>query len=310
MLKHSQTYTFIVSDQVNEKRLDLFIVEKFFTTSRSMIQDLIKLGNVTVNGKVIRKTGAALMAKDTVIMRVPAQEQKAPVATTIVDSLGVSIVYQSPEFAIIEKPVGLVTHAPSTKSKEVSLCDWLIARFADIKAVGYLDRPGIVHRLDKDTSGLMIVPLTAAAHATFSDMFKERHIHKTYTVLVVGHPDREGVINFPIARDSAVRNKMTHVVGGRESETRYKVMEYFENHSLMHAYPVTGRTHQIRVHFSTIGHALIGDTMYGTASPIMGRHALHASKLEFEFSGQKYTFESNLPQDFVDALAKLKPYKF
>ena len=312
MPKHSQVYTFSYNapsgDQGEQKRLDLFLTNKFPDSSRSLLQQLIKEGHVQINNKTVRKTGTAVEVGDAIIVKVPAQEEKVVATAAVVQSLGVTLVYQTEAFAIVEKPAGLVTHAPHIQSKEISLCDWVVATFNTLEAVGYLDRPGIVHRLDKETSGLMIIPLTAVAHAKFSAMFKDREIHKTYTALVVGHPDKKGVINFPIARDQVVRNKMAHVAGGRDSETSYEVQEYYEKNSLVHAYPVTGRTHQIRVHFSVSGYPLVGDKLYGIASHLLSRQALHASKLEFVFEGKQYSFESVLPKDFLECLKKLKPF--
>ena len=141
-------------------------------------------------------------------------------------------------------------------------------------------------------------------------MFKNREIHKTYTCIVNGHPEKEGTINFPIGRDPRIRNKMTHRREGRASETHYKIIEYFEDTTLVQAEPVTGRTHQIRVHFTGIGHCLLGDTMYGKGSKFIKRQALHATKLDFIFKDKHYHFESPLPEDFIKALSlveKIKP---
>ena len=215
--------------------------------------------------------------------------------------------HEDPDFYIIEKPAGLMVHRPSTSSVELTLIDWLVHQVPEIINIGHPERPGIVHRLDKNTTGLLIVPRTSRAHMLFSDLFKNRDIKKTYLAVVRGHPEKEGTIELPIGRDPITRNKMTvNGIEAREAVTRYKVLTYFENAALVEIYPVTGRTHQIRVHFKAIGHPLLGDQLYGTRSPLIKRHALHATQLTFDFKGKPYTFTSTPPQDFELLLSKLK----
>lgn len=214
---------------------------------------------------------------------------------------------------VVNKPSNLVVHPPRVTSKDVTLIDWLVHTFNELEQVGYADRPGIVHRLDKNTSGLMLVARNNCAHALLCDMFKKRTIQKTYLALVTGHPDKEGTIDFAIMRHQTKRNTMMHVRPGshtngkvREACTHYRVLEYFDDCSLVQIKPITGRTHQIRVHFAALGHALVGDYVYGKKSKTIKRQALHAYKLSFKFNGKQYEFCQNPPEDFQNFLEILR----
>ena len=187
-----------------------------------------------------------------------------------------------------------------------------------MQGVGLTDRPGIVHRLDKDTTGILLLARNNPTHAVLCGMFKDRAMHKTYLALVHGHPPKEGAIELAIARDPHNRKKMTHVdltdlkrvalisTTKREALTHYRVLEYFENSALVEVKPVTGRTHQIRVHFAALGHPLIGDYVYGIKSKEIGRQALHAHRLLFEYEGKEYQFESPLPHDITTLIEKFR----
>ena len=183
-----------------------------------------------------------------------------------------------------------------------------MVHFKEISKVGESERPGIVHRLDKNTSGIMIIPRKDYVHAIFSEMFKDRKIKKTYLAIVEGHPDPKGTIDLPISRHPTEKIKMSHLnPAGKDSTTNYSVLEYFEKCSLVELKPTTGRTHQIRVHMAAIGHPLLGDSTYGKESYMIGRHALHANKLEFEYNKELFSFSCDeQPEDFKNALEKLR----
>ena len=312
ILNNSEThYRFVVPPDTQPVRLDTFITQQLPDYSRSFIQKLIRGEHITVNEKSV-KSSAIIKPTDIILVLIPPAEppytiDPTPEVKEALKKLPIKIVHANPDFYIIEKPAGLMVHRPSTASADLTLVDWLVHQVPEIINIGHPERPGIVHRLDKNTTGLLIVPRTSRAHMRFGDLFKNRNIKKTYLAVVKGHPEKEGAIELAIGRDPITRNKMTiNGIEAREAITRYKVLTYFENAALVEIYPATGRTHQIRVHFKAIGHPLLGDQLYGTKSLHIKRHALHATQLTFDFNGQSYTFTSNPPQDFELLLSKLK----
>ncbi len=306
---HGSSHAFMVEPAQAGFRLDVFLTEQFAGYSRSFLKKVIEDGLVTVRDVPVKKPGAILKVGDQVVVTFPAEVKAVELSGATVAHLGVTVVHQEADFAIINKPAGLIVHAAHSKNTELTLVEWVKATFSSIKTVGYDDRPGIVHRLDKETSGLMVIPLTQPAFAAFSDFFKNRTIKKTYLAVVKGHPQKEGSMSHEISRHPTVRNKMTTQGAGRESHTDYTVLEYFEETALVEVRPQTGRTHQIRVHFNAIGHALIGDMVYGSRSFLIGRQALHAHKLNFTYQGRSYAFVQDAPDDFqalLEALPKMK----
>lgn len=289
------------------QRLDILLTIIFPQYSRSFFKNLISDGHVTLNGKLITKSGYLTKVADQLEVEFPVFNSDNVIK--ILPELDVKIIFEHADFLIISKPAGLVVHAPTTNYTGVTLVDWLKAYFKEISTIGSQDRPGIVHRLDMQTSGLMIVPRNNQAHAIFTDMFKNRQIHKTYLALVEGHPAQKGQIDYHIVRHPSARNKMTHVKNtdlnqnwakkARTAQTYYEVVKYFDTYSLVSLNPITGRTHQIRVHMAALGHVLIGDTVYGykNKNQLTSRHALHAYKLEFIYQNQTYSFTSELPAD-------------
>ncbi|MGE0009418.1 MAG: RluA family pseudouridine synthase [Candidatus Babeliales bacterium] len=295
-LEHSPTKTIVVGEQEVGKRIDAALCQLLPEFSRTYFQELIERNAIMVHGKKISKS-YRVKPDDVITISFP---PSTPLFTTkvIPDNLGVEVLFENEHFLIVYKPAGLIVHAPHLTTPEVTLVDWLVKRYEHIKDLGFDNRPGIVHRLDKDTSGIIILAKTLHAHNEFARLFRERGVHKTYYALVQGHPERTGSINFPIARDERVRNRMTHRdPQGRAALTHYEVETYFKNTSLVKAFPVSGRTHQIRVHFAAIGHPIVGDALYGQPSKEIKRQALHAYKLSFEFDGVPYNFEKNIPAD-------------
>lgn len=301
-IKQASTFSIIVSEEHNGIRIDKFITLQFSQYSRSFLQKLFQQNLVTVHQTKTVKSSYVLKTGDQIFIQFPS-EPDTTVKKGIPSTLHVAIIAKHDDFLIIDKPFGLVVHAPNKNYSEVTLSDWVVDAHEEIAHVGMIDRPGIVHRLDKDTSGLMIIPRTNHAHATMTDMFKQRKIHKTYLAIVLGHPPANGTINFFIGRHPTVRNKMHHFtnttkrMNSRDAVTHFKVLNYFKDYSLVEIKPITGRTHQIRVHFAALGFPLLADALYGKTSKLLKRHALHAHKLEFEFDSQKYEFKSPLPED-------------
>ncbi len=306
----SDSHHFLVSPDNHLQRLDLFLQQVLPEYSRSFFQKLIEDGHVTCNNQVVSKPSHKLKQGDSIICSIPRIDfarSAAAIAPELVQDLAVQVVAQEPDFLIINKPAGLVVHKPAHTSTQVTLVDWLMASYPTLQAVGETERPGIVHRLDMQTSGLMIIPRTIAAHATFTHMFKERLIKKTYLAIVQGHPPAQATIDYAISRHPTERTKMTHSRShGRAASTDFQVIDYFKDAALVKAFPKTGRTHQIRVHCAAWGHPIIGDTVYGKKSPLIARQALHAAELDFEYNNKKYHFEADLPEDMKMAIDILR----
>lgn len=296
----------------NSNRVDYYLAQKIPDYSRSFMQRLIEKQLVQVNNSPVKKSGHRIAPNDHVAVTIPNHHPfGVPRELTInYTALGVTIIHEEPDFLIISKPAGLITHTPQKGSPEITLVDWLLHYYADIKTVGDLDRPGIVHRLDKNTSGLLIIPKNPRAHMIFGNLFRDRHIHKTYHALVLGAPEPTGTIDLSIKRHPHERHKMTHSwpedIFSRKACTHYHVLEYFKEYAYIEARPITGRTHQIRVHCAAINHPIMGDTVYGTKNPLIARHALHAHSISFEFDNRSYHFTAPLPDDFTQALQALR----
>ena len=245
------------------QRIDLFLAGHH-GQSRTYFQELIALKHVFVNDSPVKKPSLLLKQGDTVAVHFPTLEE-IKALKTLDPGLKIEIVFEHEDFLVINKPAHLSVHAPSQHTNEGSLVDWLLSRFQELENVGSQERPGIVHRLDKDTSGLLLVARNRIAHELLSDMFKQRQVKKTYHAVVKGHPEETAAIDFPIARDTVHRIKMTHKsVVGRDAATEYKVLRYFKEASLLELSPLTGRTHQLRVHCAALGYPIIGDRLYGT----------------------------------------------
>ena len=288
-----------VSDQDVSKRLDLFLAQSFVLYSRSFFKRLIDDGAVLINMRA-SKSGYILRAGDRVQITFPELPKPGLSLDAFDKRFAVTLVAQEPDFLIICKPAGLMVHKPAKLSKDVTLVDWLLASYADLKHVGIEDRPGIIHRLDKDTSGLLIIPRTNEAFGLFGTLFRSRKIDKIYWAVVKGHPDKSGVIDFPIGRDPVHKCRMIHMPGSgpsREALTSFQVLNYYQEYSLVEVRLVTGRTHQIRVHFAAIGHPVLGDVVYGVKSPLIDRQALHAKKIAFCYKDKLYEFDFPIATD-------------
>jgi 23S rRNA pseudouridine1911/1915/1917 synthase len=222
------------------------------------------------------------------------------------ESIPLNIVFEDNDLMVVDKPAGLTVH-PAPGHPTGTLANAILAYLGGTPEGSEWWRPGIVHRLDKDTSGLIIVAKNAFAHAKLSEQFKSRSVVKKYLTLVKGEiQPEEGIIEAAIGRDIRNRKRMAVVVNGkgREAKTKYRVLEYINGHSLLEIKPETGRTHQIRVHLAAIGYPVIGDAVYGIQSPNLKRQFLHAALLGFRLpsSGEYVEFRSALPEDLKNEL--------
>jgi len=301
LIPETVRHDFQVTDA--ESRLDHYLAGLDTGLTRSQLQRLITEGEVLVNGSPA-KPSQKVRVGDQVILSVPPPRPTSLLAQDI----PVNVVYQDQELVVIDKPPGLAVH-PGPGHPDSTLVNALLAMCPDIEGIGGEIRPGIVHRLDKDTSGLMMVAKTHQAHTNLSAQIKDRQVTKGYLALVEGIPNpSQGKVDAPVGRHPRRRTHMAVVVGGREARTGYKVRENFKEHSLLELYLETGRTHQIRVHMAYIGHPLVGDTTYGHASPLVDRHFLHAFHLGFKHpvSGEPLEFQIGLPADLTPALEALR----
>ena len=286
------------------ERVDAFIARRLPEFSRSQAKRLIDAGLVTLDGRAA-KPSDKVTAGVRVRVDVPPPEE----LSLAPEEIPLTIVYQDADIIVVDKPPGLTVH-PAPGHPGGTLVNALLAAAPDLREVSGTLRPGIVHRLDKDTSGLIVVAKNDRALRALQSQLKERRVHKTYLALVEGVPEpREGMIDAPLGRHPKNRKKQAVVAGGREALTKYRVLEVLSRgYSLVEAEPVTGRTHQIRVHLAAIGHPIVGDSVYGRRSEVIGRQFLHATRLAFAMplGGREVEFESPLPEDLRAALAALR----
>ena len=288
--------------ETGEERLDVYLAGREPELTRSQLKRLVDEGHVLLNGS-LPKAGSRVRAGDLISVTVPEPRPSKLVA----EDIPVDVVYQDGEMLVVNKPAGLTVHpAPGHPSR--TLVNALLALCPDLKGIGGELRPGIVHRLDKDTSGLMMVAKSGPAHACLSKQIKDRAVTKGYTAMVLGRVmPNEGRFDFPIGRDPRNRKRMAVVAGGRDAVTRYRVLKRYERYTLLEVFPETGRTHQIRVHFAHARHPLLGDTVYGGRSKVLPRQFLHAHLLGMRHpsSGEYLEFKSDIPQDLERAVGEV-----
>ncbi|MBQ4444040.1 MAG: RluA family pseudouridine synthase [Clostridia bacterium] len=286
-------------------RLDAAVAASVEDVTRSLAQKLIGMGNVSVNGKVVTKNGYALSAKDSVAVQTvdPVELSVAP------EDIPIDIVYEDADMIVVNKQQGLVVH-PSVGTPSGTLVNALMNvrdRFSGINGVV---RPGIVHRLDKNTSGLLVVAKNDKAHLSLAEQIATKEAKRFYMALVDGNiKEDEGVICEPIARNPKDRKQMAVVEGGREATTLYTVVERFGQYTLVKFELKTGRTHQIRVHAKYIHHPVVGDDVYGGSNKFgLAGQLLTAYRLELDqpTTGERLAFEIPLPPYFLDVLEKLR----
>ncbi|MGQ9676276.1 MAG: RluA family pseudouridine synthase [Chloroflexota bacterium] len=285
-------------------RLDRFLADVYPDLSRSLAQRLIANGAVWVDGQAV-KAASRVTVGQVVSVQVPRPE---PIGV-VPEPLPLQVIYDDPDLVVIDKPAGLVVH-PAAGHPRGTLVNALLARYPNL-AIGTSLRPGIVHRLDKDTSGLMVVAKNDLAQASLSCQIKERQVLKEYLALVHGHVRAtRGTIDAPIGRDPRDRKRMAVVASGRMARTHFSLKERLAEYDLLDVQLETGRTHQIRVHLASIGHPVAGDQVYGRPDREIGleRQFLHAFKLGFRLprTDEYVEFTSPLPADLEATLERLR----
>ena len=289
-------------------RVDKFLSDQLPDISRSQIKGFIESGNVTLNGVVIDKAGEKAKIGDTITILIMEDDSDGLVP----EELPLDIIYEDQNVIVINKEAGLVVH-PGAGNFSGTLVNALLAYYPPIREVGEKERPGVVHRLDKDTSGAVIFAKTDKAYKWLVNQFKKRNTQKAYLALVDGKPPTPtGRIEAPIIRDQKERTRMT--VGlqgqGKHAVSEYFTIEEFQKHTYLEVHPITGRTHQIRVHLSYLKVPVVGDTLYGRRHPSieMDRFFLHAKSLSIRLPGDRVPrmFNADLPEDLQKILDWLR----
>ncbi len=296
-----------IIDQSTPQRLDKYLVQQLPEFSRSQLQGLIRDGFVLVNGRVAHKTGLALESGSQVQVRIP-----PPVPTDLVpEPIPLDIIFENDDLIVVNKPAGMVVH-PAAGHQRGTLVHAVLAHAPEMQGIGGEGRPGVVHRLDKNTSGLILLAKNDATHRWLQEQFRQRAVEKVYLALVDGKPPTPaGRIEAPIGRDASERKQMAVVLTkGREAVSEYRTLEVFPGHTLLEVRPLTGRTHQIRLHLSFLGCPVTGDISYGRRKPSLTikRHFLHAARLAIRLLGdnQPHRFEAPLPDELADTLKVLR----
>jgi len=301
-------------DSFNEgKRLDLIVSEKL-NISRAKAQELIERGDVKVNNSLKQKS-YKLKADDFVEIFEDSLKINGETEKLIPQNIPIEVLYRDDYLVLVSKPAGMVVY-PCIGHKEGTLLNALAYHFKKLATVGAPLRPGVVHRLDKDTSGVIVIAIDDRAYYGLVEMFKKRQVKKEYLAIVYGELKGSGTITLPIGRAENNRKKMsTKAKRAKEAITKWQVLENFKNFTLVKVKIITGRTHQIRVHFSAIGHPLLGDRTYGRKTYIekenkkisVPRQMLHAWRIEFKHpvTGEDMKFESALPQDMRNIMELL-----
>jgi 23S rRNA pseudouridine1911/1915/1917 synthase len=295
-------------DRQTPERLDKFLVGQLQEFSRSRIQSLIADGFVEVNERTAKKAGQPLESGNRITVRVP-----PPAPTSLLaENIPLDIVFENEALIVVNKPAGMVVH-PAVGHASGTLVNAMLGYDPDIEGIGGQERPGVVHRLDKETSGLILLAKNERAHRWLQDQFRLRKVEKTYLALVDRKPPTpSGRVEAHIGRDPSHRKRMAIVPEsrGREAVSEYKTLERFRDHTLLEFHPLTGRTHQIRLHCAFLGCPIVGDAVYGRKKPSVDidRHFLHAHRLAILLPGetQLRTFEAPLPEELERVLISLR----
>ena len=295
-------------ENAESERLDHFLAEELTDYSRSRLQSFIKEGLVRVDGEPAKKYGQMLTPGQMITVIIPEVRPSG----LIPEEIPLDIIYEDEQSIVINKPAGMVVH-PAAGHESGTLVHAVLAHCDDLKGFGGEIRPGVVHRLDRDTSGIIVMAKNEKAHIFLQEQFKERSINKRYLALVDGAPPTPtGRVEAPIGRDPVRRQQMAILTPdkGRAAVTEYHTVHSYAKHTLIEAHPLTGRTHQIRVHMAFLKCPIVGDVLYGRRkqSIELNRHFLHAFRLTILLPGHKepMTFEAPLPDDLTKVLEELQ----
>lgn len=294
-------------EQEESNRLDKFLVSQLPEFSRSRLQSLIKTGCVDVDGVTVTKSGHMVEKKAEIEVRIP-----PPQPTVLIpEDIPLEIIFENQDLIAVNKPAGMVVH-PAAGHQSGTLVHAALAHTGEIEGVGGIQRPGVVHRLDKDTSGLILLAKNDAAHQWLQEEFRSRRVEKTYLTLVDGAPPTvRGRVEAAIGRDPVDRKRMAVVPPnkGRSAISEYSTITQYQQHSLLKVHPVTGRTHQIRLHMAYLGCPIAGDRLYGRRRPSLDIHRqfLHAARLKIRLPEESdyIEFEAPLPEDLSKVLGLL-----
>ena len=303
----SDRFETFLFEKAEHTRLDVFLTASLPEFSRSRLQGLIRDGFITVDGEPVTKTGRYLEPGERVEIRIP-----PPVPSGLIaEDIPLDIIFENNDLLVVNKPAGMVVH-PSPGHERGTLVHAALGHAPEMEGIGGEERPGIVHRLDKDTSGLIVIAKNEQTHRWLQDQFRTRTVEKVYLALVDGKPPTpRGRVEAPIGRNATQRKLMSVVPleKGREAVSEYKTLESFPEHTLLEVHPLTGRTHQIRVHMAFLGCPVVGDTVYGKKKSTvdLNRHFLHAYKLRIILPNEKEprVFEATLPSELQHVLDQL-----
>ncbi|MDQ4077724.1 MAG: RluA family pseudouridine synthase [Chloroflexota bacterium] len=295
----------IVPPDAKGERLDKWVAQQLPDLSRSQVSRLLGEGAIRLDGAVPYKGGVKLSGGESLEVQLPEEAPEEPEP----EAMALDVIYQDEQVVVVNKPAGMVVH-PAPGHTGGTLVNALLAHF-NIDDPEQPKRPGIVHRLDRDTSGVLIAAKNAAARRFLQKQFRRRSTEKEYIALVLGHPETmRGTIKGPIGRHPTHRQKRALVPEGRPATTHYETIEEFDDFTLLRVTPITGRTHQIRVHLDAISVPVVGDELYGPRRrriPELDRHFLHAAKLTITTPDeQRRTFEAGLPEELERVLDQLR----
>ncbi len=299
----SNHYKLQVSNEDQGTRLDKYVAEKIDHLSRSKVLRLIQNSFVLIDDKKVNPS-YKVNTGEVVEINLPDQTS----ANLTPWQLELDIVFEDESILIVNKPAGIAVH-PAPGHRDKPIANALLNHDPGISKVGLNSRPGIIHRLDMETSGLLVTAKNEIAHRKISQQFAERLVKKVYFALVKGIPQNpQAIIDAPIGRSPFNRQQMDIISTGKTALTQYELVERYTSHSLLKVLPQTGRTHQIRVHLKSIGHSVVGDKIYGQPEPALNRQFLHASSLSFTHpdSGKLVNFDSDLPVQLSQHINRLK----